>query len=42
VMAWFVYNAATREQMLPRAPLPKQDSNPSTGMPATMPRPSGR
>jgi carboxypeptidase Q len=42
VMAWFVYNAATRDQMLPRAPLPKQDSNPSTSMPATMPRPSGR
>jgi hypothetical protein len=42
VMAWFVYNAATREQMLPRAPLPKQDANTSNGMPATMPRQSGR
>ncbi|MGA3212148.1 MAG: M20/M25/M40 family metallo-hydrolase [Terriglobales bacterium] len=25
VMAWFVYNAAMRDEMLPRAPLPRQD-----------------
>ena len=27
VMAWFVYNAATRPEMLPRKPLPKARGN---------------
>ncbi len=36
VMAWFVYNAAMRDQMLPRKPLLKDDMNKSDGMPPTM------
>ncbi len=37
VMAWFVYNAAVRDQMLPRKPLLKDDMNRNNPMPPTMP-----
>jgi hypothetical protein len=42
VLAWFAYEAAMRDQMIPRKSLPKPDMNMRDGMPVTVPRASAR